>query len=70
MKQHVSQAAQRWQPAKYLKFADLRMRPALELLGRVPELPGATATATDAAEQSVEIVDLGAGSGNMGPAFL
>lgn len=72
MKQHASQAAQHWQPAKYLKFADLRLRPALELLDRVPELPGAQpATSADGEkEPQVEIVDLGAGSCNMMPSFL
>ncbi|TYZ66691.1 hypothetical protein PybrP1_007417 [[Pythium] brassicae (nom. inval.)] len=72
MKQHASQAAQQWQPTKYLKFADLRLRPALELLGRVPELPGshAATTADEGKQPLMEIVDLGAGSGNMGPSFL
>lgn len=58
-------AEQEWRPAEYLKFENLRLRPALELLNRVPDLqslqqPGDAPT----------IIDLGAGSGNMGPAFL
>jgi trans-aconitate 2-methyltransferase len=42
-----------WSPSQYLKFADHRMRPAVDLLGRV-----------DLAEPR-EIVDLGAGAGNV-----
>uniref|UniRef100_K3WLB9 Methyltransferase domain-containing protein n=3 Tax=Globisporangium ultimum (strain ATCC 200006 / CBS 805.95 / DAOM BR144) TaxID=431595 RepID=K3WLB9_GLOUD len=64
MKQHAAQAAQVWQPAKYLKFEAFRLRPALELLNRIPALP------SQAKDQRIQIVDLGAGSGNMGPAFL
>lgn len=42
-----------WDPNQYLKFADHRLRPALELLNRVPlETPGV-------------IYDLGCGSGNV-----
>ncbi|KAF1331631.1 Hect e3 ubiquitin ligase, partial [Globisporangium splendens] len=64
MKQHAAQAAQVWQPAKYLKFETFRLRPALELLGRVPSLP------SQRGNEPIQIADLGAGSGNMGPAFL
>lgn len=67
MKQHAAQAAQQWHPAKYLKFESLRLRPALELLSRVPVLQS-LAQNGDAAAPA--IVDLGAGSCNMGPAFL
>jgi trans-aconitate 2-methyltransferase len=59
----AQRAAQAWQPEKYLKFERVRLRPALELLARVPALP-TTASA------AVQIVDLGAGTGNMAPAFL
>jgi trans-aconitate 2-methyltransferase len=42
-----------WDPAQYLKFADHRLRPAIDLLNRVAlEAPG-------------EIYDLGAGAGNV-----
>ena len=44
-----------WNPAQYLGFADLRLRPALDLLARVP-----VAEATLA-------VDLGCGPGNVTP---
>ncbi len=44
-----------WDPAQYLRFADERLRPALDLLARVP---------LDHAEA---IVDLGCGTGNMIP---
>ncbi|MCK7501426.1 MAG: methyltransferase domain-containing protein [Comamonadaceae bacterium] len=40
-----------WNPAQYLRFADLRLRPALDLLARVPGEPA-------------RIVDLGCGPGN------
>lgn len=42
-----------WDPAQYLRFADLRLRPALDLLARV-ELEGAST-----------VVDLGCGPGNV-----
>jgi len=42
----------RWEPAQYLKFADHRLRPAIDLLNRI-----------DADPQT--IVDLGAGTGNV-----
>jgi trans-aconitate 2-methyltransferase len=42
-----------WDPGQYLRFADLRLRPALELLARVPfDAPG-------------RVVDLGCGPGNV-----
>ncbi|KAG7398449.1 hypothetical protein PHYBOEH_011151 [Phytophthora boehmeriae] len=63
MAQVAARAAQTWQPQKYLKFQQQRLRPALELLDHVSALPSADKT-------SVEIVDLGAGTGNMAPAFL
>ena len=42
-----------WDPGQYLKFADHRLRPAIDLLNRI-----------DAAEPA-EVVDLGAGAGNV-----
>jgi trans-aconitate 2-methyltransferase len=42
----------RWEPAQYLKFADHRQRPAIDLLNRIDADPRA-------------IVDLGAGTGNV-----
>ncbi|KAG7390056.1 hypothetical protein PHYPSEUDO_009018 [Phytophthora pseudosyringae] len=63
MAQKLSRATQNWQPQRYLKFQHQRLRPALDLLARVSELP----TAED---DAVEIVDLGAGTGNMAPSFL
>ncbi|KAG3089339.1 hypothetical protein PC123_g7467 [Phytophthora cactorum] len=62
----AQRAAQTWQPQKYLKFERVRLRPALELLRRVPELPSTTSRDDGA----VEIMDLGAGTGNMGPSFF
>ena len=42
-----------WDPAQYLKFADQRLRPAIDLLNRIDvATPG-------------EVVDLGAGAGNV-----
>src|SRR5215471_757911 len=46
-------AGTRWDPDQYLKFSDHRLRPALELLDRVP-LPSASV-----------IYDLGCGSGQV-----
>jgi hypothetical protein len=42
-----------WDPAQYLKFADQRLRPAIDLLNRI-----------DAADPG-EVCDLGAGAGNV-----
>jgi trans-aconitate 2-methyltransferase len=42
-----------WDPGQYLKFADHRLRPAIDLLNRI-----------DVAEPA-EVVDLGAGAGNV-----
>lgn len=57
----AKKAAQQWLPQSYLRFERFRLRPALELLARVPALPSA---------QAPSIVDLGAGTCNMAPAFL
>ena len=46
-----------WNPAAYARFADLRLRPALDLLGRVGALPAG------------DVVDLGCGAGSVGPAL-
>lgn len=42
-----------WDPAQYLKFADHRLRPAIDLLNRID------------AEAPAEVFDLGAGTGNV-----
>lgn len=42
-----------WDPAQYLRYADERLRPALDLMGRVP------------LASQAEIVDLGCGPGNV-----
>jgi len=42
-----------WDPAQYLKFADHRLRPAIDLLNRV------------ALDHPGEVYDLGAGAGNV-----
>ena len=42
-----------WDPAQYLKFADHRLRPAIDLLNRIE------------AEAPAEVYDLGAGAGNV-----
>ncbi|QDL92075.1 methyltransferase domain-containing protein [Paroceanicella profunda] len=50
--------SQVWNPAEYARFTDLRLRPALDLLARVPEgLPPG------------DVVDLGCGAGAVGPAL-
>ncbi|WP_374398539.1 methyltransferase domain-containing protein [Tabrizicola sp.] len=46
-----------WDPARYGAFRDLRLRPALDLLAQVGELPAG------------EVVDLGCGDGAVGPAL-
>lgn len=47
-----------WDPAQYLKFAGERMRPAVDLLARIP------------VEAPQTVVDLGCGAGNLAPMFL
>ena len=42
-----------WDPDRYLQFADLRTRPGLELIARIPDL------------EPKQIVDLGSGTGNL-----
>ncbi len=42
-----------WNPQQYLKFAGHRLRPAIDLLARIPDFPARA------------IVDLGAGAGNV-----
>ena len=46
-----------WDPARYSAFRDLRLRPALDLLAQVPELPDG------------DVIDLGCGDGTVGPAL-
>jgi trans-aconitate 2-methyltransferase len=46
-----------WDPVRYGAFRDLRLRPALDLLARVPDLPPG------------DVVDLGCGDGAVGPAL-
>lgn len=46
-------APQAWDPGHYLKYADLRVRPALDLLARIP------------LETAARITDLGCGPGNV-----
>jgi trans-aconitate 2-methyltransferase len=46
-----------WNPAAYARFGDLRLRPALDLLAQVGDLPEG------------DIVDLGCGAGAVGPAL-
>lgn len=50
-------AAADWDPARYAAFRDLRLRPALDLLAQVGELPGG------------DVIDLGCGDGAVGPAL-
>jgi trans-aconitate 2-methyltransferase len=47
-----------WDPGRYGAFRDLRLRPALDLLAQVPDLPQG------------EVIDLGCGDGAVGPALL
>lgn len=53
----VGRQAADWDPSAYGLFHDLRLRPALDLLGRVGPLPEGP------------VVDLGCGSGAVGPAL-
>jgi trans-aconitate 2-methyltransferase len=46
-----------WDPARYGAFRDLRLRPALDLMAQVPDLP------------SGDVVDLGCGNGAVGPSL-
>jgi trans-aconitate 2-methyltransferase len=46
-----------WDAGGYARFADLRLRPALDLIARVPDLPEG------------DIVDLGCGAGAVAPAL-
>ena len=46
-------AGRSWDPGQYLKFADHRLRPALDLVGRIP------------LAEPARIYDLGCGSGNV-----
>ena len=46
-------AGESWDPGQYLKFADHRLRPALDLMGRIP------------LERPQAIYDLGCGGGNV-----
>ncbi|OWJ79504.1 trans-aconitate methyltransferase [Haematobacter missouriensis] len=46
-----------WNPELYHRFADLRLRPALDLMAQVPRLPEG------------DVIDLGCGSGAAGPAL-
>ena len=46
-------AGESWDPGQYLKFADHRLRPALDLMGRIPP------------ENPQVVYDLGCGSGNV-----
>ena len=50
-------AASDWSPERYARFADLRLRPALDLLAQVGDLPAG------------DVIDLGCGNGPVGPAL-
>lgn len=47
-----------WDPARYGAFRDLRLRPALDLLAQVDEVPPG------------DVIDLGCGDGAVGPALV
>jgi trans-aconitate 2-methyltransferase len=53
----VEEVAVDWDPARYAVFRDLRLRPALDLLAQVGELPNG------------DVIDLGCGNGAVGPAL-
>lgn len=53
----IGATRQDWDPAGYGQFRDLRLRPALDLLAQVPDLPPGP------------VVDLGCGAGAAGPAL-
>jgi trans-aconitate 2-methyltransferase len=53
----ADKAAQDWDPDRYGAFRDLRLRPALDLLAQVPDLPAG------------DVIDLGCGDGAVGPAL-
>lgn len=53
----VTGTARDWDPARYGAFRDLRLRPALDLLAQVPQLPPG------------DVIDLGCGAGAVGPAL-
>jgi len=53
----AQRASRIWNPSIYLGFADARLRPALELLGRV----------TNDDDKVSTVVDLGCGPGNVSP---
>lgn len=46
-----------WNPAQYARFGGLRLRPALDLIAQVPDLPPG------------DVIDLGCGSGAVAPAL-
>lgn len=46
-----------WDPAKYAQFGGVRLRPALDLMAQVPDLPRG------------DVIDLGCGAGAVGPAL-
>jgi trans-aconitate 2-methyltransferase len=50
-----SRPSRDWDPARYAAFRDLRLRPALDLLAQVPDLPNG------------DVIDLGCGAGAVGP---
>lgn len=51
-------AVRDWDPGQYGAFRDLRLRPALDLLAQVPDLPAG------------DVVDLGCGDGAVAPALV
>ncbi|MCU0905146.1 MAG: methyltransferase domain-containing protein [Tabrizicola sp.] len=53
----MEEVAVDWDPARYGAFRDLRLRPALDLLAQVPDVPNG------------DVIDLGCGDGAVGPAL-